>query len=89
MNKNQTTYELLLGKYKERYVQLEKIKEYTGIENDDWLKTQAARGKLEFKTFKLVNSKKAPYFVDLQELADLMDRRAILSREKTSVRIKT
>lgn len=78
--KTKTTYELLLDKYGERYVHLSKVKEYLGIDNEDWLKSKANKNELGFRVFKLVESKKSPYFVDLENFAEVLDKKSMLSR---------
>jgi hypothetical protein len=77
-----TTYEILLAKYGERHVPLVKFCEYFGVTDEKHLKTLAVKNKLGgIRAFKLRESRDAPLFVDLENVADIMDKKAIAARE--------
>lgn len=81
-NPIKTTYELLLEEHKQRYVPLSAIGPYMGVTDDQQLRLLALKKKLGgIRAFKLRDSQKAPLLVDLENVADELDRRSIAMRD--------
>jgi Pyocin activator protein PrtN len=79
--KIKTTYEILLEKHGNRYVPIIEIGEYFGVHDEKKLRVQAMSNKLSgIRAFKMRDSRKAPLLVDLENVADVLDRVAKLAR---------
>jgi len=80
-NNHKTTFDILLAKHGARYVPLTEMGEYFGIQDEQQLRLLALKNQLGgIRAFKLRESRKAPYLVDLENVADELDRKSIAAR---------
>ena len=80
---NINTIQILREKYGDRYVHLDIIaKEYYGVEDAKTIGRMVVKDEFTgIRPFRARNSNKAPYLVDITQLAEALDRRAIEARK--------
>jgi Pyocin activator protein PrtN len=77
-----TTAEILIQKYGSKHVHLLPIaEEYLGLHDIKTINRKAAKNDLGgIRPFRVRQSKDSPWIVDLEQVADVLDRKAVETR---------